>query len=102
MVTEVAQIKVLLGHEDAFQDAYRAVRDVLVTTPGCYGARMTRGIETPTLFMLLVQWDSVEAHEQNFRASERFGQWRGALGPHFDGPPNVEHFADIDRRQTDV
>jgi quinol monooxygenase YgiN len=56
---------------------------------------MTHGIESPSRFVLLVEWDSVEAHDQNFRATDRFGQWRAVIGPYFDGPPNVEHFTDV-------
>ncbi len=57
---------------------------------------MTHGIETPTRFVLLVEWDSVAAHEENFRATERFTAWRGHIGPYFANPPRVEHFVDID------
>jgi heme-degrading monooxygenase HmoA len=56
---------------------------------------MTRGVESPYRFVLLVEWDSVEAHEQNFRASERYGTWRGLIGPYFAQPPRVEHFTDL-------
>ena len=56
---------------------------------------MTQCIETPTRFVLLVEWDSVEAHEQNFRASDRFAAWRGAIGPFFAQPPHVEHVRDV-------
>ena len=55
-------------------------------TPGCRSVRMTRGIESPSRFVLLVEWDSVEAHLENFRASERFGQWRAHIGPLLRGP----------------
>lgn len=95
MVLEVADIAVTPGAENDFLDAFRGVRDVLASTPGCRSVRMTRGVETASRFVLLVEWDSVQAHEENFRASERFAQWRGALGPHFAGPPHVEHFADV-------
>jgi len=56
---------------------------------------MTRGVESPSRFVLLVEWDSVEAHDVNFRQSERFGQWRALIGPYFAGPPLVEHFVDV-------
>ena len=69
---------------------------MLATTPGCRSVRMTRGVESPSRFVLLVEWDAVEAHEENFRATERFTTWRGAIGPYFAGPPLVEHFADTD------
>jgi heme-degrading monooxygenase HmoA len=95
MVLEVALINVMPGQEAAFAAAYAQARETLVTTPGCRSARMTRGIESPTKFVLLVEWDTIESHEQNFRATERFRTWRGLLGPHFDGPPLVEHYQDL-------
>jgi heme-degrading monooxygenase HmoA len=95
VVLEVADINVLPGTEAEFEAAYRGAVDVLRTTPGCQSVRMTRGIESPSRFVLLVEWDSVEAHEQNFRATDRFAQWRAAIGPFFDGPPRVEHVRDL-------
>jgi heme-degrading monooxygenase HmoA len=95
MVLEVALIDVQPGHEDDFAAAYLGVRDVVTSTPGCRSVRMTRGVESPSRFVLLVEWESVEAHENNFRATERFAKWRGAIGPHFANPPRVEHFTDL-------
>lgn len=95
MVLEVADINVNPGAEDDFVAAFRSVEQVLASTPGCRSVRMTRGVESPTRFVLLVEWDSVQAHEENFRATDRFVQWRGAIGPHFAGPARVEHFVDL-------
>lgn len=95
MVLEVATIHVTPGSEAAFTAAFLDVRQVLATAPGCRSVRMTRGVESPSRFVLLVEWESVEAHEQNFRATDRFATWRGAIGPFFDGPPDVEHFTDV-------
>ena len=94
-VTEIADLQIVAGSEADFVAAYKAARSVLTSTPGCRSARMTQCIETPTRFVLVVEWDSVEAHEQNFRASERFAQWRGAVGPFFAQPPHVEHVRDV-------
>ena len=95
MVLEIADIRVQPGQEDAFVAAYRSVRDVLAGTPDCHSVRMTRGIESPSRFVLVVEWESVAAHEDNFRATDRFTQWRGAIGPFFASPPSVEHFSDV-------
>lgn len=95
MVLEIADICIAPGAEEDFANAYRGVRDVLISTPGCRSVRMTRGVESPSRFVLLVEWESVQAHEQNFRADERFGRWRAAIGPFFASPPVVEHFQDI-------
>jgi heme-degrading monooxygenase HmoA len=96
MVLEVALIDVIPGREEAFATAYAKARAIVASTPGCRSVRMTHGIETPTRFVLLVEWESIEAHTANFRGTERFGRWRGLIGPYFANPPRVEHFSDID------
>jgi heme-degrading monooxygenase HmoA len=95
MVLEVALIDVLPGHEDDFAAAYAEGHRVLGGTPGCRSVRMTRGVESPSRFVLLVEWDSVEDHERNFRGTDRFTTWRSLIGPHFAQPPVVEHFTDV-------
>jgi heme-degrading monooxygenase HmoA len=95
MVLEVALIDVQAGREGEFATAYAKAYPILAGTPGCRSARMTQGVETPTRFVLMVEWDSVDAHLDNFRATDRFTQWRGLIGPYFDGAPRVEHFTDV-------
>lgn len=95
MVIEVADFQITPGAEEEFVEAYLGVRELLSGTPGCRSVRMTRSIESPSRFVLLVEWDSVEAHEQNFRASERFAPWRAAIGGFFAEPPHVEHVREI-------
>ena len=94
MVLEVALIDVTAGAESALRTAYAEAHPLVGSSPGCRTMRLTQGIETPTRFVLLVEWDSVAAHE-GFRSSERFPAWRALMGPHFAGPPHVEHFADV-------
>ncbi len=94
-VLEVADLRVSPGAEEAFTLAYRGVREVITGTEGCRSVRMTQSVETPSRFVLLVEWESVEAHERNFRETERFGTWRAAIGPFFAAPPFVEHFNDV-------
>jgi heme-degrading monooxygenase HmoA len=96
VVLEVALIDVHPGQEDAFAAAYRLGHPILAGTPGCRSVRMTRGVESASRFVLLVEWDSVEAHLQNFRSTERFERWRGHIGPFFAQPPLVEHFTDVE------
>jgi heme-degrading monooxygenase HmoA len=95
MILEVALIDVPAGSEQAFEDGYRSVKAALAEAAGLRSIRMTHGVESPTRFVLLVEWESLEAH-QSFRDSDRFAVWRGGIGPHFAGPPLVEHFADVD------
>lgn len=95
MVLEVALIDVTPGAEETFRTAYAEARQVIAESSGIGAIRMTQGIETPTRFVLLVEWGSVADHDA-FRASDAFGRWRALIGPHFAAPPHVEHFADVD------
>lgn len=95
MVLEVALLDVTPGTEAAFTAAFHTAKELVAQTPGCRTIRMTQGVETPTRFVLLIEWDSVAAH-QVFRDSDRFGVWRGLVGPYFSQPPVVEHFVDVD------
>lgn len=95
MVLEVGDIRVRAGTAEQFAAAYRSVRAVLDTTEGCRSVRLVHGVESPDRFVLLVEWDSVEAHERNFRATDRFTTWRAAIAEFFAAPPLVEHFTDV-------
>ena len=94
MVLEVAILDVT--DADGFEAAYLGARDQLLSSDGCRSVRMTRGIETAKRFVLMVEWESVDAHENNFRGTERFKAWRSAIGSYFAEPPRVEHFTDVD------
>jgi heme-degrading monooxygenase HmoA len=95
MVLEIADFRVKAGTEDAFAAAVREGLALIGRTPGFLGARLTRSIESPTRFVLLIEWETVEAHTVGFRESERFPQWRALIGPFFDGDPHMEHAADV-------
>jgi heme-degrading monooxygenase HmoA len=94
MVLEVADIRVHPGTEADFASGYAIAREVIMATPGYRSIRMTQGVETPSRFVLMIEWDSVAAHQQ-FRDSERFADWRAPIGKFFAQPPYVEHFEDI-------
>jgi heme-degrading monooxygenase HmoA len=95
-VREIARFNVKPGTESEFVAAYRSVRSVIGGSPGCRSVRMTRGVESPSSFVLLVEWDNLAAHMDTFRASEGFVAWRAAIGPFFAEPPTLEHVVDID------
>jgi heme-degrading monooxygenase HmoA len=95
MVLEIADFTVRPGTEDDFAAAVRAGVKYVSDTPGYVRAQLTHCVETPTRFVLLIEWESVEAHTVGFRESENFTRWRELVGPFFDGPPRVEHFDDV-------
>jgi heme-degrading monooxygenase HmoA len=95
MVLEIAEFSILPGREEEFAAAYREAIAQIEATDGFRSARMTRGIETPTRFVLLVEWDTLEAHTVAFRESDRFPKWRELISPFFAAAPQVQHGTDI-------
>jgi heme-degrading monooxygenase HmoA len=95
MVLEIADIAVLPGTDEEFAAAVREGIRYVSDTPGFRNARLTKCIETPGRFVMLIEWDNVEAHTVGFRQSENFGRWRGHISPFLDGEPRVEHFDEV-------
>ncbi|MGW6056793.1 antibiotic biosynthesis monooxygenase family protein [Streptomyces sp. NPDC055189] len=91
MITEIAQIDVLPGHEDDFEQAVALARPHFLAADGCHGVDLLRSHEHPARYRLMVQWATVEHHTVGFRGSDGFARWRALAGPHFAAPPQVEH-----------
>lgn len=94
MVTEIADLSIDLRRPEEFLGAYRGARHLLFDA-GASDVSMSRGVESPGRFVLLVTWDSVEQHEA-FRAGPTFADWRAAIGGFFAADPQVEHVSTVD------
>ena len=95
MILEHALLPVRRGQEAAFEAAMTTALPIIRRQPGCRRADVSRCVEQPSTYLLLADWDSVEAHEDGFRTSEDYQEWR-ALLHHFYAPfPTVLHFGPV-------
>jgi len=95
MITEHAILNVIAGQEDEFIATMERAKALIAASPGFRSLRVERCIENPSSFLLLVEWDSLEAHTEGFRGSEAYGEWRGLLHHFYEPFPVVEHFAGV-------
>ncbi len=95
MITEHALLPVIPGQESEFLEAMGRAKAIIAASPGFISLRVERCVERPSGFLLLVQWESVEAHTQGFRNSEAYQTWRALLHHFYDPAPVVEHFAPV-------
>ncbi|MGW1026361.1 antibiotic biosynthesis monooxygenase family protein [Streptomyces sp. NPDC002577] len=100
MVVEHAELTVAAGREAEFEAAFDEGRKVLAEADGFRWAELLRCEERPQAYLLLVGWESVEAHTVGFRESERFQRWRAVVGPFFAEPPAVEHYRELGDRYS--
>jgi heme-degrading monooxygenase HmoA len=93
MILELADLCIAPGKQREFDAAIElGLTTVLAKVPGCRAYLVQKGIESPERYLLMVYWDSVEAHDEGFRKSPAFEQWRAIVGPFFARAPQVEHF----------
>lgn len=95
MIVEHAILNVIPGEEEAFEVALRDALSFISSAEDFISIRVVRGIESPSTYVLLVEWETLEAHTEGFRGSEAFGKWRAALHHFYDPFPTVEHFTVI-------
>ncbi len=93
MILERAIFAVQPGSEQQFESAMEQAKEVVAQAPGFRSFRLQRGIEQPSTYLLLIEWNSVEDHMQGFRESDLFVRWRELIGSYFAAPPEVEHYA---------
>lgn len=95
VILEHAILPVIPGREADFETAFGEAAPIISSMPGFIDLRLSRSIETPNAYLLLVHWESVEAHEQGFRGSPEYGRWRELLHGFYEPFPVVEHFTEV-------
>jgi heme-degrading monooxygenase HmoA len=92
VITEHALLDVIPGREEEFLAAMDRAKALIAASPGFASLRVERGIERPSCFLLLVEWERLEDHTEGFRGSAAYESWRAALHHFYDPVPVVEHF----------
>jgi heme-degrading monooxygenase HmoA len=95
MITEHALLPVIPGQEAEFIETMDRAKALIAASPGFVSLRVSRCLERPNVFLLLVEWETLEAHTEGFRNSDAFGEWRSLLHHFYDPFPVVEHFETI-------
>ena len=94
-VLEHALLPVIPGRESEFEAAFAVARVLIERQDGVGHVQLSRGVESPSTYLLLAQWASVEAHQLGFRGSADYQEWKRLLHPFYEPFPVVEHFAPL-------
>ncbi len=95
MVLEHAPLSVVPGREAEFEAAFDEARHHLAGAPGFRSLRLSRCVEDPSSYLLLVEWDTLADHVDGFRNSPAFTAWRELVAPFWEPLPTVRHFDDL-------
>jgi heme-degrading monooxygenase HmoA len=93
MILELADIRIQTGRQSEFDAAIvKGVEEVISWAKGYHGYKVSKCIQSPERYVLMIYWETLENHTVDFRESAAFLEWRGIVGPFFAAPPVVEHF----------
>jgi len=93
MILEIAEIHVQEGTGEQFEAGLKESAEKYISkTEGYTKHELRRSMEEPTRYILLVTWETLDAHMVNFRESDTFPKHRALISPYFAQPPNIQHF----------
>lgn len=92
MITEIAIFQAVPGKEDALEQGIQRGIEVGKRAPGCLSIAAHRCIEDPARFLLVAEWESLEAHTEGFRKSPLFAEYRSHINGLFVDSPIVHHY----------
>jgi heme-degrading monooxygenase HmoA len=95
VITEHALLPVIPGREDEFEIALVEAKVIITSMSGCRSLSLSRSIESPSTYLLLVEWENLDDHTIGFRQSEQYQEWRALLHHFYEPFPLVEHYQTV-------
>jgi len=91
-ILELATIDIKQGTNTDFENNLEKAQHVISQSKGYISHQFQKCIEQENRYILLIKWETLEAHTKGFRESELFKEWRALIGPFFESAPQVQHY----------
>jgi heme-degrading monooxygenase HmoA len=95
MILEHALLPIVPGREAEFEAAMTEAKSIIAAIPGFLSMSISRCLERPGTYLLLVEWERLEDHTKGFRNSPEYQAWKRLLHEFYDPFPVVEHFEQV-------
>lgn len=92
MILEVATLQVSPSRCRDFESAFSTAQAIIASMPGYLSHELQRCVEREGHYLLLVRWESVAHHEDGFRKSAGYQEWKRLLHHFYDPFPTVLHY----------
>lgn len=96
MILEVAPLKIRPGTGAQFEAAFRLAQSIIAAMPGYVSHELQRCLERRDEYVLLVRWETLEAHEVGFRRSPQYQEWKRLLHHFYEPFPVVSHYERVE------
>ncbi|MEO1484325.1 MAG: antibiotic biosynthesis monooxygenase [Bacteroidota bacterium] len=93
MVLEVAVLNVKQGLTLEFEDNFKKASTIISSMPGYIDHQLKKCLEVPNQYILLVNWETLKDHEEGFRKSSEYQEWKRLLHHFYEPFPEVYHYS---------
>ena len=95
MITEIAILTIRPQDKPAFETSFSQAQHIISGMDGYLGHELLQCIEHDNQYLLVVKWESLEAHTIGFRQSPEYQKWKQLLHHFYEPFPTVEHYQQI-------
>jgi heme-degrading monooxygenase HmoA len=92
MILEAVILNVKSITERDFEGAFKQASPLISSMNGYISHELHRCLEVKGKYLLLVRWETLEAHTIGFRGSPEYQEWKQLLHHFYQPFPIVEHF----------
>ncbi|QPH41187.1 antibiotic biosynthesis monooxygenase family protein [Pedobacter endophyticus] len=96
MILEVAILDVKAGLSADFEKAFSEAQKIISAMEGYISHQLKKCLEKSDRYILLVNWETLEAHTEGFRGSVEYEEWKSLLHHFYEPFPTVEHYVEVE------
>jgi heme-degrading monooxygenase HmoA len=95
MILETAILHVKNDKQESFERDFETAGQYISSINGYIRHTLSKCIEQPDKYLLLVEWETLEDHTIGFRESPLYLEWKKLLHHYYDPFPVVEHYTSV-------
>ncbi|GGI27111.1 antibiotic biosynthesis monooxygenase family protein [Pedobacter mendelii] len=96
MILEVATLNIKAGLSADFEKAFSEAQKIIASMDGYNSHQLKKCLEETDKYILLVNWENLESHTEDFRCSTAYQDWKKLLHHFYEPFPIVEHYIEAE------
>jgi heme-degrading monooxygenase HmoA len=100
MILELAILYIKDEQVNQFENDFDKAGIYISSIKGYAGHTLQKCIEQKNKYILLVNWETMDAHTIGFRESSQYREWKKLLHHYYDPFPIVEHYETVIDKRT--
>ena len=95
MVVEKAELSIIDGKTTDFERDFARASKIISSRKGYISHELLKSTEIKGRYLLIVRWETQEDHQEGFRKSKEYTEWKSLLHHYYHPFPEIEYFTRI-------